>query len=143
MKFFTILFILLYTTVSFSQEKVDWKINFNGVTSNVEITADITEGWHLYSQHINPEIGPIPTQFKFTQNKSIELIGDIIEGVPIEKFDENFEAKLTFFEGKSVFNQKIKLKASTVLELRVTFMVCNDVMCLPPVEKQLSIELKK
>ncbi len=142
MKKITLLFVLFFSLISFSQEKVEWKINFNVVSSTIEITADIAEGWHLYSQHINPEVGPIPTQFKFTQNKSIELIGDIIEGTPIEKFDENFEAKLTFFEGKSVFNQKIKVNAPSVLELHVTFMVCNDVMCLPPVEKHLSIELK-
>ena len=142
MKKITLLFVLFFSAISFSQEKVEWKIKFNGVTSNIEITADIAEGWHLYSQHINPEVGPIPTQFKFTQNKSIELIEEIVEGIPIEKFDENFEAKLSFFEGKSIFKQKIRLNAPTVLELHVTFMVCNDVMCLPPVEKQLSIEIK-
>ena len=142
MKKITLLFVLFFSAISFSQEKVEWKCYFNDAESSIDISADIAEGWHLYSQHINPEVGPIPTQFKFTQNKSIELIGDITEGTPIEKYDENFEAKLTFFEGISVFRQKIKLNAPSVLELHVTFMVCNDVMCLPPVEKQLSIELK-
>ena len=143
MKFLAILFFLILNGFLFSQEKVNWTINYNEKDKNIEVVGDISEGWHLYSQNINPEIGPIPTQFKFVENKLVEIQGEMNEGTPIEKFDENFEAKLTFFEGKSVFKQKINLKASTILDLQVTFMVCNDVMCLPPVEKQLSIELKK
>ncbi len=142
MKIFILLLLILTNGFIFSQEKVDWSVQYNKSESNVDIIANIASGWHLYSQHINTEIGPIPTQFSFSENKYIELIGETVEGTPIEKFDENFEAKLAFFEGKSVFKQKINLKASSVLELRVTFMVCNDIMCLPPIEKQLSIELK-
>ncbi len=142
MKIFILLLLLLTNGFIFSQEKVDWSVQYNKSESNVDVIANIASGCHLYSQYINTEIGPIPTQFSFSENKFIELIGQTVEGTPIEKFDENFDAKLAFFEGKSVFKQKINLKASSVLELRVTFMVCNDVMCLPPVEKQLSIELK-
>jgi hypothetical protein len=143
MKILLVLLLMLANGCVLSQDKVIWTLNFSNEKKVLEITADIAEGWHLYSQHINPEIGPIPTQFKFSENNSVEIIGKTIEGNPIEKFDENFEAKLTFFEGKSVFNQAINLKATTVLELQVTFMVCNDKMCLPPVEKLMSIELKK
>ena len=143
MKILSIFILMIVSTFSFSQEKVNWQIDFNNSLNVIEITADIAQGWHLYSQNINPEVGPIPTQFKFSENKLVELVGKTEEGTPIEKIDENFEAKLTFFEGKSIFKQKINLKASTILELHVTFMVCNDVMCLPPVEKQLSIDLKK
>jgi hypothetical protein len=138
------LFLFLFVNgLLFSQEKVNWMAHYNENSKNIEIVAEILEGWHLYSQNINPEIGPIPTQFKFDKNDSIVLIGKTIEPTSIKKFDENFEATLDFFEGKTVFTQKIELKASTKLELSVTFMVCNETMCLPPIEKIISIELNK
>lgn len=142
-KIIIIFFFCFFNTLLFSQEKVNWILNYNSNTKNIEITADIAEGWHLYSQSINPEIGPIPTQFSFTNNDKIEFIGKVEEPKPIVEFDENFEAMLEFFKGKVLFSQKINLKDATLLELQITFMVCNETMCLPPTDKKLSIEIKK
>ena len=61
MKIFILLLLILTNGFIFSQEKVDWSVQYNKSESNVDIIANIASGWHLYSQHINTEIGPIPT----------------------------------------------------------------------------------
>ena len=45
--------------------------------------ATIDKGFHLYSQHINPEVGPIPTSFSFAKSKDFKLIGKVVESNPI------------------------------------------------------------
>jgi thiol:disulfide interchange protein DsbD len=126
-----------------AQEAIQWEFNYNEKTSQVEIVANIKDGWHLYSQHIKNDVGPIPTSITFKSSDDFQLIGAVAEPKPIQKYDENFEATLDFFEHKAVFSQKVKSKKTSVLEGSVTFMVCNETMCLPPVDKQFKISIPK
>jgi thiol:disulfide interchange protein DsbD len=66
-----------------------------------------------------------------------------VEPKAIQKYDETFEATLDFFETKVVFVQQVKANKDSVLEGTVTFMVCNETMCLPPVDKQFKITIPK
>ncbi|MGB0166424.1 MAG: protein-disulfide reductase DsbD domain-containing protein, partial [Luteibaculum sp.] len=68
----------------------------------------IEEGWHLYSQNLPGEDGPIPTSFTFNEQEGLELLGKTQEPKPILKYDPNFLMDLTFFEGEVTFTQKIK-----------------------------------
>ena len=93
-----------------AQEAIEWEFNYNEKSSQVEIVANIKDGWHLYSQHIQNDVGPIPTSITFKSSDDFQLIGAVAEPKPIQKYDENFEATLDFFEHKAVFIQKIKSK---------------------------------
>jgi thiol:disulfide interchange protein DsbD len=96
------------------------------------IHADIEEGWHLYSQHVEGD--PIPTSFTFFENEKLHFKGAVEEGTPQEEYDPNFETVLKFFSKKATFKQRIKLMSmdTTMLRGELEFMVCNDAMCLPP-----------
>lgn len=135
------LLFVLCTLLSFGQSKVTWNYLYNPVSEEVQITADIAEGWHLYSQHIDNELGPIPTGFSFQENPDVQWIGKTIEPESIKEYDPNFEGELNFFKDKVTFVQKVKLKRPTTIVGTVTFMVCNDVMCLPPVDEEFIIEI--
>lgn len=116
-------------------DPVTWSFEVGAVEANeVDLTihADIEEGWHLYSQEAGE--GPISTSFNFFENSKMELKGSVKEGKAIEDFDPNFDAVLKFFKTKADFTQRIKLlsKDTTLLKGEFEFMVCNDVMCLPP-----------
>jgi thiol:disulfide interchange protein DsbD len=137
------LFLILISHLNFGQSNVQWDNKFNAATGSIEFKATIAEGWHLYSQFISDEIGPVPTTFVFEPNSKLKLIGKVVEPTPIQKYDENFEGMLDFFEGEVVFSQKVALKKSTVLKGTITYMVCNNTMCLPPIDKPITIELKK
>jgi excinuclease UvrABC helicase subunit UvrB len=137
-------FTLTLLTLSFSvnaQEVVQWSATYNTDLSQIEIKATIKEGWHLYSQHIDNNVGPVPTQFSFQSSDNFQLKGAVIEPQAIQKYDENFEATLDFFEHEVTFIQKIDVFRKTTLEGEVTFMVCDETMCLPPVDRPIKIEL--
>lgn len=139
--------ILFFICLSFfgklaAQDVVKWTVVYNNELEQIEIKATISDGWHLYSQFVDNSVGPVPTTFTFQSSDQFELKGRVQEPKPIEKYDENFEATLNFFEHEVVFVQKIKVNQATTLHGEVTFMVCNETMCLPPVEQKFSIQVK-
>lgn len=138
----TLLFIF-FLSLSYSQDKITWAFSYNKDAKNVEFKAILAEGWHLYSQELHNQIGPIPTTFTFKTNDNIKLIGKTVEPTPIKEYDENFESTLNFFKNEVVFLQKIDFKSPELLEGKIEYMVCNDRMCLPPTEKEFKIELVK
>lgn len=127
--------------VSFSQKKVEWSYNFNSSTKVIEMKAQMADGWHLYSQHVANDIGPVPTTFNFEPSSSCKLIGKVDEPKPIQEYDENFEALLDYFEGEVIFSQRVSLKKNTSLYGTVIYMACNATQCLPPVDERFIIEL--
>ncbi len=143
MKIASILFFLFLSSFIFSQEKVEWSVRYNSNLNNIELEANIEKGWHLYSQYLKGDDGPIPTQINFSDNNFLKLIGKVLEPKPIEKFDPNFGAVIAFFNDNVVFLQEIELKENTNLDVVINFMVCNETMCLPPIDKNFKIELKK
>lgn len=134
---------LLSSFISLSQTKIMWNFAYNQESKTVEIQATLADGWHLYSQDVDNEIGPVPTSFTFESNNDLKLIGKVTEPSPIQKYDENFEAMLDFFEGKVVFSQRVSVKESTELKGFVTYMVCNDTQCLPPTDENFTITITK
>ncbi len=124
-----------------AQDKVNWKAKYDWDTKEIVIEATIADGWHLYSQHIKNDVGPVPTAFEYKSETTFKLVGETNEPKAIEKFDENFGATLNFFMTSAVFRQKIKAEKGTTITITITFMVCNDVMCLPPVDIQIPITL--
>lgn len=137
-----LLFVLLIAYQGFSQTKIQWVYSYNEETKSLEMEATIADGWHLYSQHVDNEIGPVPTSFLFEENAEVKMIGKVNEPTPIQKYDETFEAMLDFFEGKVVFQQRLTPKESTTVNGVVTYMLCNDTMCLPPTDEKFSIQIK-
>lgn len=141
----TVLF-LLFIALSFSslsQEKVDWKVDYDALTETLVFSASIDEGWHLYSQKISEEIGPVPTAFKFEKSKQFKLIGKTAEPTPITEYDPNFDGELSYFKDSVQFTQKIKVKSTAEVKGVITFMVCTESMCLPPIDIDFNLTIDK
>lgn len=135
-------FFCFFSFSLFSQEReVNWYFSFNEANSEIEMKAEIAKGWHLYSQVIDENAGPVATEFEFLKNEKISLVGSVLEPKSIEAYDENFEATLNYFENQVVFKQKVKSKSKTNIAGSVLYMVCNESMCLPPIVKEFSIEI--
>lgn len=137
-----LLLLLLNGITGFAQDKVVWNTSYNTVNQELVLKASVAEGWHLYSQFIKNDIGPVPTAFEFTKVEGVELVGNVEEQKAIQEYDPNFEAELSYFKGETVFKQKIKRKTTGSVAGNVTYMVCNDVMCLPPVDHQFVIAIQ-
>jgi hypothetical protein len=144
MKYFLFsIFFLFSVNLSFSQNAVNWTWKYDQSNQSIVFNAQLSDGWHLYSQHIGNDIGPVPTAFSFKPSEKITLIDQVQEPVPVQKYDENFEATLDFFEHSAEFIQKIEVMENTWVEGFITYMICNETMCLPPVDLPFSIEITK
>ncbi len=111
-------------------------------TYEIQLTAGIAPGWHLYAQDAGE--GPVPTAFTFAKNPLVTADGKVKEdGKLIKEYDANFHSVLKFYTTKVTFKQMVKVKtaAATVVNGTVEFMVCNDKKCLPPKEIPFSVKL--
>ncbi|WP_353778225.1 protein-disulfide reductase DsbD domain-containing protein [Winogradskyella sp. 3972H.M.0a.05] len=97
----------------------------------IQFTATIDRGWHLYSQE---EVeGPIPTEFIFANSSgNYELIGKTSEPEVDYVFDKIFEVDVKYFSDKATFTQKIKTlnKDFESVDVEVSYAVCNDEKCI-------------
>lgn len=137
---------LIFSSFAFGQdmpEPISWKFEVVSGDQDVEIvqiTADIDEGWHLYSQFTD-EGGPIPTEFTF-ESEDIELLGDVEEITEAKRsFSEMFEIDVVQFSKKAVFNQKFKRNGAKSIKGEVYFMTCDGNRCLPPKPVSFEIDL--
>ncbi len=140
-KFIFLSFFLLMVLKANAQENVVWSYHYDAQNEALLIEAQIGEGWHLYSQYIDDGIGPVPTAFEFSENSAVKLLGKTIEPESIREYDPNFEGELNFFKDEVTFTQKIKAKESTTIDGVVTYMICNDTMCLPPKDVKFTISI--
>jgi hypothetical protein len=125
-----------------------WKFSVeqkNDKEATLILTANIKETFHIYSQFLATNDGPIPTTFDFTQNKNFELIGKVEEGKAEEINEEAFQMKLLIFEKTAIFKQKIKIlsKENFTVDGKLTFMACDNRMCLPPEDVPFSFSINK
>jgi thiol:disulfide interchange protein DsbD len=151
MKTLTTLLFLLVSLSGFSQiyNPVKWELKaerFAPDSALITVNADIDKGWHIYSQVQNKSEGPVPTTFEFEHNSAYKLVGQTEEPTPITKKEPAFNnAEVSFFEGKTTFNQKIALQTSDSLQItmKTTFMACSDEMCLPPDTREFTVTVDK
>lgn len=150
-KLLAVIFLItcFFATYAQIEKPVRWSFSSNVVSSNqaeIVITADIEPGWHLYSQFLESEDGPIATSFTFNASKDFTLVGKVSESPkPISAFDANFRMNVAWHEKQVTFKQLIKVNKSTKVKGKLEFMACNDKKCLPPeeVEFEIPVQLKE
>lgn len=148
MKKIIVILTLIFSVNSFAQilEPVTWSTSVNKISETeyeLVATATIDDKWHLYSQTV-PEGGPIATKFTFKGNGNYLKKGNTKEENGYTVNDPVFGMKIKYFETKTSFKQRIKLKGKKPLNVNaaVEFMMCDDRRCLPPTEKELVFKLK-
>lgn len=136
--------LILLTCLAFlsrSQEKVDWTFSFDSRNSEIVVHAEIEKGWHLYSQNLANDLGPISTEIVFKENPSVKFSPKTTEPEPTVSFDENFGGNLSYFNDEVSFRNKIIVTENTTVNGFVVYMVCNNEMCLPPTEVEFKINI--
>ncbi len=147
--FFITLFLL--ATAAFAQEAATWTAKSGTATAKpgdkieVKVTARLNTGWHIYST-TPVEEGPVPTEIDFAAASALKKSGKIRQPKPVVKFDENFGVNTEYYESDVTFTvpavvtDKAKNGKQKVI-VEVTFMACNDRMCLPPKTIEVPFEL--
>ncbi len=133
---------LILTSALTAQEAAKWSAKpvtatvKAGTTVDVKVTADVVDGWHIYSTTTQEE-GPVPTEIEFAEGAPFTRSGKIKQPKPIVKYDENFGIDTEYYDKDVTFTVTAKVKASAKpgkqkVVVEVSFMACNDRMCLPP-----------
>ena len=137
MKKFLFSITLIFPTLLFSQifSPVQWEFSKEELGNdeyNLFFTANIDDGWYLYSQFIEDD-GPLPTSFNFFESDKYELVGKTNEEEPVKEYDPNFDMVLSYFTKEAVFSQKVKaISPDAQVDGELMFMVCDATQCLPP-----------
>ena len=88
--FLFVILSVIVANLSYSQNTVSWTWKYEQSTQSIIFKAQLSDGWHLYSQHVGNDIGPVPTSFSFKPSEKISLIDQVQEPVPIQKYDEKY-----------------------------------------------------
>ena len=143
---FLLAIILLFGGFSlFAQENpVAWTLKIDtpnksfkaGDTFNVQISAHIQPGWHLYSL-TKLENGPIATSINLEEGQPFEQVGGVKSPDPIVTFDPNFNLDTEYYEKSATFSLTVKVLPgispnNKKLTVQTRYQSCNSEMCLPP-----------
>ena len=111
----------------------------------IQLTAEIEEGWHLYSTEEMP-MGPKPTRIGLAANQPFEA--DSVESPePKTSFDENFGISTEYYENSVTFSLPVKATAKAAagkqkVTVQVRYQTCTDKLCLPPKLVKLDVEVE-
>ncbi len=135
-------FLLMSNGMAQVLNPVKWSFSINKVSvseAEMVLTATIDKGWHLYSQQV-PEMGPVPTSFRYESVRGVELVGKTTEPNVKPHFDQVFEADIKYFDNKAVFKQKVRIVSDKKPEVKgvLEYMACDDTKCLTPKEEEFT-----
>jgi hypothetical protein len=146
LKKFNYLIIFFNPFISFGQnDPVKWEARYGERKDEIIVTANIEKGWHIYSQNINPEVGPISTSLSFSGGNNFELIGNPVEEGASEEYDKMFEAKVSSFENRAVFRQELKRNTPLKFQapVKAEYTACNASQCFPAKTIELRVNVPK
>ena len=149
MKRFLSLFLfvgLVWASMAQIMDPVKWMFqvkDLNESESELIFTAQLDDGWHLYSQHTDP-MGPIGISFEFTPSKDYALKGKVSEPKPHEEFDKDFNCTVRSFSGRVVFRQKIQRLSTKDFKVKGTYsyQLCNNGSCIAPDDRDFTFSVK-
>lgn len=139
--------ICVFTTFSGTaqlQDNASWAYSTKpanpAVGDVVELVIDVTikDGWYIYSNDFDPDLGPILTTVDFKKTDAFELVGKLRAVNPKKKFDEIWGGNITYFTTKGQFIQRVKiLKTQVSINGTIDFQTCTikDGSCVPGKEK--------
>lgn len=145
------LLVCLTATAQIRKDPTNWSAVVDkqpatvGAIVNVKIQVSINDGWHMYSNDLDPTIGPVPTTIKIASSDAFSLAGKATPVGVEEVFEDVWGAKVRQFKNKAVFIQKVKLlKPTATFAGTAEYQVCSDKdgVCLPPAEVEFSTSLK-
>lgn len=140
--------LLLGAIPAFAQNNpVAWSTSTEELARNkfrITFTASIERPWHMYD--LGPYTGgPNATAFTFEASEGVTLDGPVrMITTPTKVFDEIFRMEIGYFDGLAKFSQDVTLSPGVTagkLGVLVEWMVCDDKSCLPPDDKEFTVEL--
>lgn len=100
-----------------------------GEVLTIEFTAKIQKDWKIYAANMDPNIGPIVTEFNFKKSADFEPIGKIIQAkAPKKVYEDIWESDVLIYKESAKFIQKVKvLKENPTITGKISYQSCTDV----------------
>jgi len=138
-------FVLLFAGIVRGQifTPVKWNVKLETVDDArgvVVMSASIDDGWHMYSDKVDPDVGPTPLSVSWNKLEGVKLDGPMTPAkAPHSQFDEMFEATLSWWTGGIVIKQPVKFTGGKyTIDGDIRFSACNDENCIPPSREPFS-----
>jgi len=150
-KFWTLSILLAFAVSAFGQIRnpVKWSFaskQLNDTEFNLVFTANIEDGWYVYSQYLESDEGPVKTSFTYEKGSHFTLVGKNAESSAHRKEmnDPLFDnMRVIKFSESVTFTQKVKVTdTSKPVSGYLEFMTCDNERCLPPTEVDFSFQLR-
>ena len=145
-KILTLVLFVIMSTFGWATGEVTWSVSqiegsvAPGGKANIVVQAKIQPGWHLYSVEPIKE-GPFPTTF---QGTDITLTDSITEQTLFKEFDKGFNKDINLFKDNATFWVPVKFGPKGLEgQLKVTYQVCKDGVCIPPQPFELDLKSAK
>ncbi|HUR00603.1 MAG TPA: protein-disulfide reductase DsbD N-terminal domain-containing protein [Gemmatimonadaceae bacterium] len=145
--------VFIYSTHAASIRPVKWTVLggsgarsvVSGRSSDIQLRADIANGWHIYSLNQRPG-GPIPLRLKLSRSADVSIRGLIKAPKPARSFDKNFGIETELYSGSPVFSVPVAVPANSStgvrkFQIEARYQVCSDNLCLPPRTDKLDVAL--
>ncbi len=133
---FLLFIVLLGQGQAMAQQSMpEWTISYSkeNVTQCDEVeliyTCKIPDTWYIYSNNMDPNLGPILTSFQFNEKKDLVLVDKEPRAIGFKtKYDDVWEGDVSIFVKKLEFRQKVKITGlNPKLSMLVEFQMCSEV----------------
>ncbi len=123
----------LLESVKWEVKKVNTAQLQVGETFDIVLSANIEEGYKVYSSTPPAEPAGLPATFNLNgKSKDVALVGGLKEeGEALLQFDPIFQTQVRVFEKEVRFVQSVKITGNQpVLDGYLSYQVCNDQACV-------------
>lgn len=117
-------------------DPVKWSYAVDLNSKKAIISGVIDDGWHIYSNTINPDDGPIPTEIYL--NEELIEIEESAEEV-ITGFDDIFEVEITKLKKKVELTFDFP-DTQEPIQGEVVYMACDKSKCIMPEPAQFTLD---
>lgn len=122
---------------------VKWNVLLNMTDEthgSIVMSATIEAGWHLYSNDVDPDVGPNPLTVEWDKLDGVKLDGRLKPSkTPHKEFDEMFGANLSWWTEEVTLRQNFVATAPKFsINGSIRFSACNDENCIPPTKEEFS-----
>jgi thiol:disulfide interchange protein DsbD len=145
----TFLVLLLTAGVSNAQMTADptkWEYEVKKTAPNdyqLIFHLQLKNGWHIWSLNPGGDGFQIVPAITIDKNPSVQVKGKPKEtGKATTTVMDGVEGKVTYLSGKVDYIQEVTVRGTTKITGKHTYQVCDDRMCLAPVDKDFVFEIK-
>lgn len=127
------------------KDPAHWNYEVKKLAANeyeLKFNLTLDEGWHIWAMKAGGDGFQIVPSFSFDKKPNIKWVGKIKEtGNLISQVMDGVEGKVNYYSHTVTYTQIVKAAAGTTLSGKHEYQVCNDNMCLPPMDAPFSFQL--